>query len=109
MNDPLTRAYFAYFGRAMRSREATVFPSSKHSGIESFNTKIYVSLRASTGAPLIIYRIRGDGRLRRVFRWPATMNIPPQEGGTLFKRLPAIPPPKERSRVSSTKIIENNI
>jgi hypothetical protein len=107
MNDPLTRAYFEYFARAIHSPEATVFPSSKHSGIESFNTKLYVSLRSAGGAPLIVYRIRANGYLCRVFRWPLNMNYPPQEDGRLFKRLPAIPPPQERRR--SSKIIENNV
>jgi hypothetical protein len=109
MNDPLTRAYFEYFARAVRSPEATVFPSSKHSGIESFNRKIFVSLRSLDGSPLIVYRIRGNGYLRRVFRWPANLNYPPQDDGSLFKRLPAIPPPKERLRASPTRIIENNV
>ena len=94
MNDHLTRAYSAYFDACMRSRKATVFPSAEHSGIESFNTKIYVTLRDYSGTPIVVYRLRGNGHLRKILRWPPAMQIPPRPGGVLFKRLAAVPPGK---------------
>lgn len=91
MKDHLTRALYEYVQMAMHSPKPTVFPSSKHSGVESFNTKIYVTLRDERGAPLVMYRVRLNGYLRRVFRWPPNMNQPPKEDGVLFKRLKAVP------------------
>jgi len=68
MNDHLTRAWAAYFEACMRSRKATMFPSAEHSGIESYNTKIYVTLRDYSGTPIVVYRVRKNGRLRKILR-----------------------------------------
>jgi hypothetical protein len=44
-------------------------PGSSHSGVEESNGKHYVVLRNVNGV-MAVYRIRNDGILKRMKRWP---------------------------------------
>jgi hypothetical protein len=87
MNDLLTRAYYSYLHACIRNKKSTVLPNSSLSAHETFNIKQYVALRDDDGAILALYRLRGNGNLRRVLRWPSAMERPPSPNGKLNKRL----------------------
>jgi hypothetical protein len=87
MNDPLTRAYYAYFYSCLKEGKPTVFPDPSLSAQEEFNTKPYVSLRDTHGNLIAIYRMRANGYLRRLSRWPIPMEHPPLPKSQLFKRI----------------------
>jgi len=87
MNDLLTRAYYSYLHTCIRNKKPTVLPNSSLSAHETFNLKQYVALRDDDGAILALYRLRGNGNLRRVSRWPTAMERLPSPNGKLNKRL----------------------
>jgi hypothetical protein len=87
MNDLLTRAYYSYLHACVRSEKPTLFPDPSLSAHETFNIKQYVALRDRKGKILALYRIRGNGTLRRVRRWPSAMERPPSADGKLNKRI----------------------
>jgi hypothetical protein len=87
MNDLLTRAYYSYLHACIRNKKPTVLPDSKLSAHETFNIKQYVTLRDCEGAILALYRLRGNGNLRRMNRWPTAMERPPSPAGKLNKRI----------------------
>jgi len=63
------RAYAAYF--KTEGREAAQ-PSEVDSGEIEHGGKQYVALRNRNGI-LAIYRVRNDGMLKRLRRWPAAL------------------------------------
>lgn len=64
-DDLMRRAYAAYF----RNKEFTDQPSQADSDIEEHGGKKYVVLR-NVRSVLAVYRVRNDGMLKRLERWP---------------------------------------
>jgi hypothetical protein len=66
--DPVSRAFAAYF------REATWSPPqpSNSSGVVEHKGKQYVVLENVNGV-LAVYRIRNNGYLKQLKRWPAAL------------------------------------
>ncbi len=62
--DELTRRAFAAYFRSGGTRRPT-----KSSGVVERDGKRYVVLNSSRGV-LAVYRVRNDGMLRRMRRWP---------------------------------------
>lgn len=67
----LTRRAFAAYFRT--GGETVMQPSDRASGVVFHNDKTYVALRNGTDT-LAIYRVRNDGMLKRLRRWPAALN-----------------------------------
>jgi hypothetical protein len=63
-DDVMRRALAAYFRGG-----ATTQPNSGESGVQLIGDRRYVVLRNSDGL-LAIYRVRNDGMLKRMKRWP---------------------------------------
>jgi len=74
MDELLARAIKAYY--VARRREGTIAdqPNISDSGTEAHDGKRYIVLRNSKGT-LAVYRVRRDGGLKIVKRWPAILNI----------------------------------
>jgi hypothetical protein len=72
MNELLGRAYRAYFMTAARSGYDCAQPANDRSGEEEVGGKNYVVLRNVRGV-LAVYRVRNDGMLKRLRRWPAEL------------------------------------
>lgn len=68
MDDLLKRAYSAYFRHA-EDRGQIMQPSEGCSGIETCRGMDYVVLRNNYEV-LAVYRVRNDGQLKRLKRWP---------------------------------------
>jgi hypothetical protein len=67
-DDDLTRrAFAAYFRSGANQQPANT------SGVINHNGKLYVHLHNING-PLAVYRVRNDGVLRRLKRWPAALD-----------------------------------
>ena len=64
----LTRARAAYFRAAAQQLGVPLEPS-KDSGVETAGEKAYVVLRNVNGI-LAVYRVRNDGKLKALKRWP---------------------------------------
>lgn len=62
------RAYAAYFRSG-----ATQQPAERESGVRSVGKLNYVVLRNSEGV-LSVYRVRNDGVLKGLKRWPAPLD-----------------------------------
>ena len=62
------RALAAYF----RSDDFAMQPADGMSGLVVHNDKAYIVLRNSYDT-LAVYRVRNDGILKRLRRWPATV------------------------------------
>lgn len=69
MDDLYQRAVAAYF----RSEDIPMQPAEALSGPESHNGKDYVVLR-NNGDTLAVYRVRNNGLLKRLRRWPKTFD-----------------------------------
>jgi hypothetical protein len=67
MDDLTRRAYTAYFRSG-----GTDQPGGSESGPTELDGKQYVVLRNSNGV-LAVYRVRNDGMLKRLRRWPADL------------------------------------
>ncbi len=67
------RAVAAYYRIAARDGYGAVQHSERNSGYERYNGLDYVVLR-NNGQTLAVYRVRNDGVLRRLKRWPAELN-----------------------------------
>lgn len=72
MSDLTTRAYAAYF-RA-NSGNSTVDQPSNDSGELEHDGKRYVVLRNCRGI-LAVYRVRNDGMLKGLKRWPKELEV----------------------------------
>lgn len=70
MDEMLSRAYAAYFKTAKREQYSADQPSENRSGAQTYAGKDYIVLRNSYGV-LAVYRVRNDGLLKRLRRWPA--------------------------------------
>jgi len=74
MNDPINRAFAAYFRASADGTQATDQPSNA-SDVETVNGREYVVLRNVNGI-LAVYRIRShDGVLKRLKRWPSALEV----------------------------------
>ncbi|PWT82884.1 MAG: hypothetical protein C5B58_07465 [Acidobacteria bacterium] len=60
----------AYFTTALKAGGSADFPSSGASGLQEIEEKRYVVLR-NVNSVLAVYRVRNDGILKRLRRWPA--------------------------------------
>ncbi len=73
MDELTARAYRAYFMTAKREGAYSPDqPAASDSGPVSHNNKDYVVLRNINGI-LAVYRVRYDGILRRMRRWPKAL------------------------------------
>ncbi|WP_349268957.1 hypothetical protein MPNTM1_04179 [Mycolicibacterium parafortuitum] len=66
-DDELTRRAFAAYFRSGGTQQPT-----KSSGVVDRDGKRYVVLNSARGV-LAVYRVRNDGMLRRMRRWPADL------------------------------------
>jgi hypothetical protein len=71
MNNLINRAFAAYFRSAS---EGHLQPSKSDSDIRTVNEKTYVVLR-NVGGILKVYRVRNDGMLKGLKRWPAELEV----------------------------------
>src|SRR6185437_15157903 len=69
-DDDVTRRAFAAYFRSPDSRDQ---PSGE-SGVREHDGKSYVVLFNVNGT-LAVYRIRNDGMLKRLRRWPEALNV----------------------------------
>jgi len=67
--DLLRRAFAAYF---RSGGDFAMQPSDSASGLVFHNDKAYVALRNGSDT-LAVYRVRNDGMLKRLRRWPAAV------------------------------------
>ncbi|MDE2081092.1 MAG: hypothetical protein KGI90_07060 [Burkholderiales bacterium] len=70
-DDLLRRAFAAYFRSAAGEGGVPLQPS-KSSSVETIDGLDYVVLRNVKG-PLAVYRVRNDGMLKGLKRWPAAI------------------------------------
>ena len=71
MDDLLKRAYSAYFRFADGQPDQ---PAQSLSDVRSHQKRKYVVL-ANSRRTLAVYRVRNDGMLRRMKRWPKQLDI----------------------------------
>jgi hypothetical protein len=69
MDELMGRAMRAYFMAAAREGYRAEQPSAAGSGEEEIDGKQYVVLRNARGT-IAVYRVRNDGMLKRLKRWP---------------------------------------
>jgi hypothetical protein len=62
------RAYFLFEAREGRRADETV--RARHVGLDGKN---YVVLRNLVGYTVAVYRVRNDGMLKRLRRWPSEL------------------------------------
>jgi hypothetical protein len=72
MDQVLARAFSAYFKTANREGYSADQPSEGGSGLQDVGDKSYIVLR-NGGGILAVYRVRHDGMLKRLRRWPADL------------------------------------
>ena len=72
MDDLTTRAFAAYFREAKTRGAYSPDQPANDSGIEQHDGRDYVVLRNVNGT-LAVYRVRNDGLLKRLRRWPAAL------------------------------------
>jgi hypothetical protein len=65
--DLIERAFAAWF------RSGETDQPAKDSGVESHEGRDYVVLRNVRGT-MAVYRVKNDGRLRRLRRWPSVLD-----------------------------------
>jgi hypothetical protein len=73
MDEILSRAFSAYFRNAKRQGYTADQPSEHRSGAEEVDGRDYVVLRNSHQT-LAVYRVRNDGMLKALKRWPAELD-----------------------------------
>jgi hypothetical protein len=79
----LTRAMHAFFVAARKNGLMFDQPSNS-SGVQEFAGKRYVILQNANGV-LAIYRVRNDGMLKRLRRWPDSLVRTPVASETVRK------------------------
>jgi hypothetical protein len=72
MDEMLGRAFRAYFMAASRAQYVADAPSESKSGQEEVGGKQYIVLR-NGGGILATYRVRNNGVLKRLVRWPSDL------------------------------------
>jgi hypothetical protein len=72
MDEMIGRAFRAYFMTAARAGYSADQPSASDSCVEHHDDKSYVVLRNGYSV-LAVYRVRNDGMLKRLRRWPANL------------------------------------
>jgi len=73
MNDLVSRAYTAYFAACRRAGALEDQPLTAASGEQTLGDLRYVVLRNSQRT-LAVYRVRADGTLRTMRRWPGELD-----------------------------------
>lgn len=68
----LRRGLSAYYRTAAKEAGQAAQPSSSESGVREVDGRKYVVLRNVTGI-LFVYRVRTDGMLKGLKRWPAAL------------------------------------
>jgi hypothetical protein len=86
------RAFAAYFRSAAREGSLSPAQPANYSGVEEHNGKRYVVLRNVHGI-LAVYRVRNDGVLKSLRRWPKTPSAGPAEAATATRVRRADCPP----------------
>jgi hypothetical protein len=72
MEEVEARAYAAWFQHCKRHGYLPDQPSQAMSGLEEYAGKEYVVLRNVRGV-MAVYRVRNDGMLKMLKRWPASI------------------------------------
>lgn len=70
--DDLTRRAFAAWYRSCKAEGAVPDQPSAGSGVVEHGGRLYVQLHNVNGI-LAVYRVRNDGMLRRMRRWPQAL------------------------------------
>jgi hypothetical protein len=70
---PYPRAVAAYAHRCLREGRQPQEPAATHSGLVDYAGRSYVVL-ATAGGVLAVYRVRVDGTLRELRRWPKAID-----------------------------------
>jgi hypothetical protein len=73
MDDLMIRAFAAYYKQAKREGVCLPDQPENHSSVMSANGHDYAVLSNCNGT-LAVYRIRNDGLLKRLKRWPAELD-----------------------------------
>lgn len=73
MDDLLRRAYRAYFRAGRKLGGETIQPAEICSGPEEVGGLTYVAMR-NNYETLAVYRVRNDGQLKELKRWPRELN-----------------------------------
>lgn len=71
-DDDLTRRAFAAYFRTAANEGAMVDQPANTSGVRTHKRKHYVVLENARGV-LAVYRVKNDGALRRMKRWPEAL------------------------------------
>ena len=79
MEELMSRAYAAWFRGARRQGHSADQPSESRSSIDEHDGKQYVVLRNAAGT-LAVYRVRNDGVLKGLKRWPRELDHDLPEG-----------------------------
>lgn len=66
------RAMRAYFAAGRKEGVSPMIPSGGLSGICEVADRSYIALKNGNGV-LAVYRVRNDGMLKRLKRWPAEL------------------------------------
>lgn len=72
MDEIMARAFRAYYMMAKREPGAITDHPSNDSDVQKVNSKEYAVLRNCNGI-LAVYRVRNDGMLKRLKRWPQAL------------------------------------
>lgn len=72
MDDLTSRAFTAYFRAAKRQEWGEPDQPAYTSGVVEHKGLHYVMLENVNG-PLAVYRVRNDGRLKQLRRWPEAL------------------------------------
>ncbi len=73
MDDLTNRAMTAYFREAKREGYLEPPQPANTSGVQTLEGLDYVVLENING-PLAVYRVRNDGKLKQLKRWPAGLD-----------------------------------
>jgi hypothetical protein len=73
VDELLARGYLAYFREAKRQGWVASQPAEASSGLEQHDGHEYIVLRNVNGT-LAVYRVRNDGFLKRLKRWPVALD-----------------------------------
>jgi hypothetical protein len=73
MDDVMSRAFAAYFKQAKRDGIYSPDQPANSSSVMKANGHDYAVLANGNGT-LAVYRIRNDGMLKRLKRWPAELD-----------------------------------
>lgn len=73
MDEILRRAFAAYFRRAAADGGQLMQPAEGSSSVETIGDLTYAVLR-NNDQTLAVYRVRNDGQLKGLKRWPAALD-----------------------------------